>query len=155
LTCIVINTSCGQNKSQNHLEKKDTSQQATLNVDTSEIAIFNLKADLWLRKRFGTAKSFRLTNTDLKTIIELYKKCVHENNIDTSHFHYRRQYVPFIDTDGHRKVWINCFCSDFNFSYPFWKKSIVLVDDGGSCFFNVVINLTDNSFTNFEVNGNG
>ena len=132
LTCIVFNTSCGQNKSQNHLEKKDTSQKATVNVDTNRIAIFNLKADLWLSKRFETAKSFRLTTIDLKIIDELFEICVHENNMDTSHFHYKRQYVPFIDKDGHWKVWINCFCSEYNYNYHYCKKSIVLVEDGGS-----------------------
>jgi hypothetical protein len=156
LTCIAFIIACGQNTSQTKFENKNTSQITKLNVDTNSIAIFSIKSDLWLRKRFDTNKSFYLTNTDLKTIDELFNKCVFENNIDTAYFHYKRQYVPFIDKDGHKKVWINCFCSDIKDDFfADWKTSIVRVDDGGRCFFHVTIDLIYNSFSDFEVNGDG
>ena len=98
---------------------------------------------------------FSLYEKERKKIDQIFKKCVSENNIDTSYFHYKRQYIPFVDNAGNKKIWINCFCSDFDNDFPHWKKSIVIVSDGGSCFFNLIINLNDNSFSNLEVNGVG
>jgi len=154
-TLIIFNFTSGQNKSQSHLNTTDNSQIKRLNIDTSKIAIFNLKSDRWLNKKFDSSKSFALTVADINAIDELFKKCVTENNIDTSYFHYKRQYIPFIDKKGNKKVWINCFCSDFGNDFPHWKKTIAIVSDGGSCFFNFLINLSDNSFSNLEVNGVG
>ena len=61
--------------------------------------------------------------------------------------------MPFIDKAGQKKVWVNCFCLDFHDDPTHWKKAIVLVDDGGSCYFNVIIDIGDNSFSDLEVNG--
>ena len=155
LTFIIFNIASGQNKSQNHLNKINHSQAKRLNIDTTKIAIFNLKSGWWLNKKFDGSKYFVLTDADINTINELFKKCVNENNIDTSHFHYKRQYIPFIDKAGNKKIWVNCFCSNFDNDFPHWKKSIVIVSDGGSCFFNLIINLNENSFSNLEVNGVG
>ncbi len=155
LTCIVFNLACGQNKPQKKFVTSDTSQKVRVTIDTSRITVLNLKTDWWLSKKLNTTKSFSLTNADIKTIDEIFRDCISKNNIDTSYFHYKRQYVPFIDKTGKKKIWINCFCSDLNDEFPNWKKSIVIVDDGGSCFFNIMINLVDNSFSNFEVNGDG
>jgi hypothetical protein len=152
LAYIIVNPACRPRTSQIHFKRSDTLQSEGLNFDTSKIAIFNLSAEEWLSKRFDDTKPFNLTDADLKTIDAVFIKCLIENNIDTGHFHYKRQYVPFIDKAGHKKVWINCFCSDFNDDIAYWRKSIVLVSDGGSCFFNVIIDIMDNSFSNFSVN---
>ncbi len=52
---------------------------------------------------------------------------------------------------GEKEVWVNCFCSVQYMDY--WKKQVVFVKDGGNCFFNVKINITKKSFSDFEVNG--
>ena len=153
--CIIFGSACGQNKPENLVAKNKTSKKSFLNFDTSKIAIFNVETDLWLSEKFDNAKPFSFSNTDLKNIDEIFSKCVNQNNINPSYFYYKRQYVPFIDKSGQKKVWINCFCSDFYNNCPDWKKSLVFVDDGGSCFFKFIINLTDKSFSNFEVNGLG
>ena len=67
---------------------------------------------------------------------------------------YRRQYVPFIDSYGKKKVYINCFCiSEWDINY--WKKELVQVEDGGSCFFNLLIDLTNFRYENLSINGYG
>jgi hypothetical protein len=150
LVCFIFNTSCSRNDYDIPYSKIDPSQNTVLNIDTSKIAI--LDVDKWMAKRFSIKKSFNLTNTDIKGVNDIFTKCVLQNNIDTSFFHYKRQYVSFIDKEGHKKVWINCFCWTTNDEYSDWKKSVVMVDDGGSCYFNLIIDLTDNSFSDFEVN---
>jgi len=155
LTCIILNSACGQSKIVKHVSQNNASKKLALKFDTSKIAIFNLKTDWWLSEKFDGAKSFNLTGTDLEAVDEIFKKSITQNNIDTSYFHYKKQYVPFIDKDRQKKVWINCFCSDLDNEFLDWRKSIVIVSDGGSCFFNLIINLSNHSFSNLQVNGVG
>jgi hypothetical protein len=155
LTCLIFNITFGQNESQKQLIKSNVLQNTSLNFDTSKITLLNLETDWWLRKKLSSTKSFNLTNYDIKAIDEVFKICANENNIDTSYFHYKRQYVPFLNKTGQKKVWINCFCSDLNDEFTYWKKSIVIVDDGGSCFFNLLIDLNSKAYSNFEENSGG
>jgi len=64
---------------------------------------------------------------------------------------YYKQLIPIINSKGEKEVWVNCFCTTAEKYY--WKKDIVLVDDGGSCFFNLKINLTKGTVYDFMVNG--
>ncbi len=114
----------GQNQQIKKLNfKNNSAQKSTLKIDTSKIAIFNLKNDSRLIEKLDGAKPFNLTNTDLKKIDEVLKKCISQNNIDTSYFHYKYQYVPFIDKNGQKKVWINCFCAEKDDNeFINWKK---------------------------------
>ena len=52
---------------------------------------------------------------------------------------YRRQYVAVINGKGQKEIWVNFFCATFNHD---WKHHVVIVDDGGVCFFQLWINLT-------------
>jgi hypothetical protein len=131
-------------------------------IDTNKIAILPIDvSNPWL---FKNCTSATLTNQELKTIDRLLKDCVkaHNNHQDTAKQFseyidlqkYRIQYVPFINPKGVKKVYVNCFCfrvGEFNY----WKESLVEVDDGGSCFFNFMINLTELSFEQLITNGYG
>ena len=64
---------------------------------------------------------------------------------------YYKQLIPVINSKGEKEVWVNCFCDKEEKAY--WKKSIVLVTDGGSCYFNLKINLTKNLAYDLMVNG--
>jgi len=64
---------------------------------------------------------------------------------------YYKQLIPIINSKGEKEVWVNCFCSTYEKSY--WKKDIVAVNDGGSCFFQLKINLTKGTISDFMVNG--
>lgn len=61
---------------------------------------------------------------------------------------YYRQYLPVIDENGDKLVWINFLC-DYDESY---EIEIPLIDDGGNCFFNIKINLTRKSYSEFRIN---
>ena len=73
LTFTIFNIASGQNKSQNHLNTINHSQAKRLNIDTSKIAIFNLKSDWWLNEKFDSSKSFVLTGADINTIDQIFK----------------------------------------------------------------------------------
>ena len=141
-------------------------------VDTSTYVIlkFNTK-DTWL---FKSAKPTSLSNNEIQAIEGILKKCIDKHNIyqekeykknsqkypeynfnrgdfiiDLSR--YKRQYIPVINSRGEKEVWINCLCSSEWHKY--WRDEIVMVMDGGNCYFNVIINMSKKTYYNLMVNG--
>ena len=155
---ILIGTvSYGQNKI-----SKPTSNQL-LSFDTNKIAILSIDKKNSL---FKDAKEMKLTNKDLKTVDKLLNECIQTHNLKqgtTKEFNefidlkkYKIQYIPFMSSNGQRKVYVNAFCNYYwNFDSIGWKKYIVQVDDGGSCFFHLTINLKENKYEEFYTNGYG
>lgn len=154
--------SCRQNKSSN--KTPDTTAKQQLSFDTSKIAILPIDtSDHWL---FKDADPMRLTNQDLKSLDKLFNDCIQTHNSkqdSTKEFNefidlrkYKIQYVPFISSKGEKKVYVNAFCNHYwNFDSTGWKKYLISVNDGGSCFFHLTINLTENKYENFYTNGYG
>ena len=66
---------------------------------------------------------------------------------------YKRQILFVKDKFGHKLAWINCFC-DSPWINTEWRKKIISFYDGGDCFFQVLIDLTDEKCVSFLVNGN-
>jgi hypothetical protein len=64
---------------------------------------------------------------------------------------YYRQYIVVYNKRGEKEVWVNCFCNIQSIDY--WRQKAVIVMGGGNCFFNVRINLTRKSYSDFMVNG--
>jgi hypothetical protein len=64
---------------------------------------------------------------------------------------YSRQYVATINEKGEKQVLINCFCDGHEF--PNWQTELVVVFDGGNCYFELTINLLTKKTTAFYVNG--
>jgi hypothetical protein len=66
---------------------------------------------------------------------------------------YTRQYVGA--TQGGRRVLIiNAFCDDRR-NHPSWRQELVMVLDGGDCFFRAVFDVRLKRFVGVEVNGVG
>ena len=71
---------------------------------------------------------------------------------------YRFQLVPSINEKGEKIIWINAFCFGKWGSErrSEWRTKIYpryMVDDGGTCFFDLKINLTLNNYSEFGMNG--
>jgi len=64
---------------------------------------------------------------------------------------YYKQLIAVLNARGEKEVWVNCFCTPAEKKY--WHKGVVMVLDGGPCFFNLKINLNTNTVTNWAVNG--
>jgi hypothetical protein len=62
---------------------------------------------------------------------------------------YQRQYVGFM-RDGSRLIYGNYFCKNFGID---WRQNIVMVDDGGDCYFQVEYDLDQGIFIMLMVNG--
>ncbi|RZM14116.1 MAG: hypothetical protein EOO88_44295 [Pedobacter sp.] len=63
---------------------------------------------------------------------------------------FNRQYIPVINGKGEKVVWVNFFCDAGNKA---WRTTEVFVHDGGNCYFNLLVNLTTKSTSDFFVNG--
>ena len=147
-------------------------------IDTSKIAIIKVEKvsnyfsplDTSIVAQRDTAY-FALSENDLVTIDQVLNKSLREYNrtVDTTKpkqfylelSNYKRQYVPYFDRQGHKRVWVNCFCpeilgyfleDDTTFS---WKTRFISSIDGGGCFFNLLIDLTTKQKLSFEVNSSG
>ena len=114
---------------------------------------------------FNNFKNSNLTPKDLIQIEKILNKCILENqsylkginsqestkmpshNIELKN--YKRQYVAVLNDKGEKEVWINCFCMHWD---KYWKKEIVLTKGGGSCFFNLKINLSNGKYYDLKVN---
>ena len=131
-------------------------------IDTSRYAIlkFNDRNDL-----FGKGcQPAILTSTDIKKIEDLILKTVTEYNKKSNSSwqikhvgSYYKQLIAVINPNGEKEVWANCLCNvdDFGSNRPNWKRDVVDVMDGGSCYFNLKINLSKGTVYDFSVNGVG
>ena len=76
---------------------------------------------------------------------------------------YYRQYVFYKNSQGDLMVYINAFCEIFQLPVdssgiwirkPYdWKKNLLIVQDGGDCYWTIKINLTKKMYFDFYVNG--
>jgi hypothetical protein len=73
-----------------------------------------------------------------------------EFQIDLSGRNYMRQLVAVKNDKGQKEVWVNYFCGHVNVP---WKKQLLNVEDGGSCFFEFKLNLSTGVVYDFRVNG--
>jgi hypothetical protein len=103
-------------------------------------------------------KPAELTVFDINKIENLINEAVKKHNKEANKYfqiknpsRYYKQFIAVTNSKGEKEIWVNCFCEADHFTY--WKKSIVSVLDGGTCFFQLKINLTKNTTYDFGVNG--
>ncbi len=85
-------------------------------------------------------------NRDTK-IVKQYGKLLKYNDSD-----YFRQYVGYVDGNGNRIVFINAACKSYGQKSDL-NKNWVFVLDGGSCFYQIKVDLTNKKCIDFSVNG--
>lgn len=125
-------------------------------LDSNKIVILPIDTSIYLIPTY--VRATELTNQELAEVEQLLNKCLAPKRLPTREdlesqimlSEYRRQYIPYINQKGEKFVWVNCFCAD---RLEYWKKTVVQVMDGGSCFFNVTINLTEKIFDKIRING--
>ena len=109
-----------------------------------------------------TKKEFNLLEKLLKKSIDSYNSKLNEsakNYGRSEQFielyqigklkNYMVQYVPYLNDEGQKEVWINGFC---NQPKPDWKTQIIYFLDGGNCIFNIRINLKTEKCLSIEIN---
>ncbi len=63
---------------------------------------------------------------------------------------YKTQYFGFINELNEKNIFANYFCDSMGQD---WRKQILLVFDGGNCFFNIKANLNKKEVYDLQVNG--
>lgn len=104
---------------------------------------------------------------DFEVVNTILEKAIDDNVIfflgepkRKSFFEYYKQYVPYIDERGHRIIIVNAFCeiptfwneNDEKVEFD-WRNNIVLVDDGGDCYWGIKVDLDTQTYFDFRVNG--
>jgi hypothetical protein len=160
LFSVLTIVSCGQTTN-NNKESSKIIMATVQPVDTSLIAIipFDNSRDWLFDKTYSPST---LTQNDIEKIEAVMTSCIDKYNnnlssenkkyfvIDLTKEKYKRQYVAVTNKKGDKEVWINCLCQTHGDN---WKTSIIMVDDGGNCYFNLKINLTKEKCYDFGVNG--
>ncbi|WP_340064426.1 hypothetical protein [Ascidiimonas aurantiaca] len=151
-------------------ETKNT--QSKFDLPESDFVILPFNKDwYWI---FKNVKSTELTQYELIEIEKILNIAVQENNerqrkyLQKHNQEYpkntwtetgfelelkdkKRQYVPVINEKGEKEIWINFFCNDWESDD--WKKDLMIVHDGGNCYFNIKVNLTNKTYSELRING--
>ena len=129
----------------------DTSKTAIIPFNENDIYPFD-----------NSYKPSVLTQDDMNKVDSLLIVCVvdYNNSLDKDHkewsidlkkYNYRKQLVVVTNNKGEKELWVNCFCETWDSNK--WKTEIMLVEDGGNCYFNFKINLTTKKVYGLGVNG--
>lgn len=160
LILLFLNSSIACRQPQNSSLEDNTNKSIQKNSSDTNIAIIHYdKSIYWLFD--GIYEASVLTKADLIEIDKLFTESIADHNskltnsnkenffIDLGKMNYKRQYVCVTNMWGQKEVYINCFCETFDFK---WKESLMVTDDGGSCYFNFKLNLVTKKYYNFFVN---
>jgi hypothetical protein len=158
---LVACNSCGNQNSYQNIKSIDSSKYAILkynenykylfephvkptNVTYNEIAVIeNLiakKVTIYNKETIAREKSLFKNQPNVK---------YHSNQIQYPENYFKRL-IAVTNQNGEKIVWVNCFCTPpegFD-----WRKNVLEMSDGGSCYFNLKLNLTKNSAYDFRVN---
>ncbi len=133
-------------------EKHDTIPYVILN-EPSSLNVF-LKG----------AKPATLSNSEITSSLGLLTKAVDNHNnsenvkaVGADHLtiiDLKLYKVQFLVGEINKEKWVfaNCFCESIGHE---WTKELVMVKDGGKCYFQVKLNITKGEYTDFMINGNG
>ncbi|HVF96025.1 MAG TPA: hypothetical protein VM871_01815 [Flavisolibacter sp.] len=151
---------CGQTSQNKQDGETPVIHTDKIQFDTSKTAVISFT----LGENYPFDSSYKpaaLTRDEIQIIDSLLIKCVADynnslperfkhNRINLTEKSYKKQLVAVTNKDGDKEVWVNCFCDTLNKN---WRKEILLVQDGGRCYFNFKINLTQNKCYHLIVNG--
>ena len=99
-------------------------------------------------------KSYDLKKIDLKTIDAILNKCIEENptRLTKQLTKYNKQCISVKNSKNEIEVYVFCSCNK-NFDKEEFKYQISMVNDGGDCYFSVLLNLTKKSYNKLNING--
>ena len=162
--------SCGQTNKKSITENIEPPK---VTVDTAVIAIMKIDSTNYVYPFLRDYNYPELTTNDLEKIemimlnftkdynfeqekqYEEVKIKYPDSKFDKNQFiidlnRYKRQYYATTNENGEKEVWINCFCYCLEKN---WREELIIVLDGGNCYFNLKINLKTEKYYDVMVNG--
>jgi hypothetical protein len=171
LIFLIIISSCEQKAEKKKTDQFETEETAELPNETKITVLEFNESWHWI---FKNVKPTELSQTEIDEIELILKKAVTNSNKNQQEYlkrhneeypknqwtetgfeldldeKYYRQYVPIINENGEKEVWVNFFCSTMRDN---WETDLVMVHDGGNCFFNIKVNLTKKTYSDLSING--
>jgi hypothetical protein len=133
----------------------------TMFTSIGNIAVINASATFDLKKYANSQISIEeseIIDHILKNVVEKYNSSetarlklggFSESKIDLKN--YKRQYVPYINSNGEKEIWI--YCMHEHFAHKSWKNEVLFAAGGGCNFFQITINPKTKSYRKLFVNG--
>src|SRR5690349_18332453 len=166
LLAAITMFSCGKNstdKTDKKVIENKKDSVITKNLPSSDIEYAVVPAPKHLEYLFGggymsitpTEEEVTYSLKMIDTVFYDQARGTANRLLDMKPRDYCMQIVGVKNPKGERMIWVNSFCKKQLSSFPNWKESIVEVEDGGKCFFNVMFNLDkkDEPYK-LQVNGN-
>lgn len=171
ILCLTIQTSSfGQEHKQHELEF-DTTRQTIITYDEAGYLLddYGYERGQFIQQDFLVIDSL-ITIAVLSHNQEHSELKLPHRIINLDEDNYRQQLVALTGTSkkkgkvkgmtitwgqkGVRYAWVNCFCSyGPSKRDSYWRTVFIQVDDGGKCYFNLMIDLTNKQYFDMEVNG--
>ena len=98
-----------------------------------------------------TENDINLTKLLIKEVISDHKTEYDVKPIAENFSDYFFQLIPFVSKTGQKLIYVNSFCHiDYG---EYWKEKLVDLNDGGYCFWQVIIEPREDEYFDFQVNG--
>lgn len=142
-----------------NVELKGTKDSETFRaLPNSDFAIIPFNEEWhWI---FKDGKATDLSIKELNDLESIIQKTINQHNDKASARWklnpegYKRQYIAILNESGEKEVWINFFCETF-WTEEQWRNHPNEVDDGGTCFFNLKVNLNKRTSSDLRINSLG
>jgi len=131
----------------------------TLLTDTIETNLITKNKPLWTPTK---AQVDQIDSILIKAIMDTLEITNNDFEIKNTNGFYK-QYICYLDNSGDLIVFVNAFCHlhyapvdsvDKVIWKTFdWKNKLLVVNDGGACYWSIRINLTRKKYFDFFVNG--
>lgn len=95
--------------------------------------------------------AYDLTNEDLAKIEGILRLCIKEAGLNVDLKEYFKQCIAVRNENNEREVWVNLLCAPRNVEEV--RYSVIYTNDGGDCYFNLMINLDKEQYYDLRVNG--
>jgi hypothetical protein len=151
LLCVITLFSCGKSTNNGKETKTENKKESTPDkkIPGSEIEHTVITAGKHMEWLFGNAYTpWTPADEDIQYALKRIDTCFYDQKrgtanrlLDMKPEDYRMQFVGVKNSNGERLLWVNCFCRHKVNNFPNWEESIVEVDDGGRCYFNVLFNI--------------
>lgn len=170
----VLMNACNNPENKSNSKEKQIISELKFDLPKSEYVILPFDSSTNWLSSFKNAKPTKLDQSELVEIEEIIGIAITENNqkqdeelIEHNNTYpenqltetgyelkldgFKRQYVSVINQKGEKEIWINFFCNDWNSDK--WKSELMIVKDGGNCYFNIKVNLTKKTYSELNING--
>src|SRR5690606_25239491 len=169
---LILVAGCGEQTKKAANSSMESLSSESQDVDSISYVFLDYKSEWqWI---FQDGTPTNISERELVEIEEIIQKAVAENNEQQRKYlnernkkypenqrsktgfeikteGYKRQYVAVLNNRGQKEVWINFFCDDWG--NDDWKSDIMIVDDGGNCYFSLKVNLATKKYYELYING--